>query len=311
MLFVGELRADDNLRPLIEDNIRVGRQLGLDMREQLAGIPDLHLAGRFRAIVARQNEVPVGIINYAMYENRAALGWIHVHSTVDQPQMAMSLMLDYLMPLFIYGLGTVTVSYQGGSMFELEEPLLRHGFQRIERHNMIMPLRVFNAFARVPAGYELQGFSPSQNKTLADICDLALWQTDRRLFPEMDGVAGCQEFVDRVTLFDAVGQFNSDATVLATTNGKVVGYVLATVVGKDTAFIPDIAILDGHRGVGLGKALLTAYLRVNKLQGQRSATLSVTADNEPALNLYRRVGYQISNTYCGYVWENGLKDSGR
>lgn len=52
-----------------------------------------------------------------------------------------------------------------------------------------------------------------------------------------------------------------------------------------------IAVRDGHRGFGLGTALLDALLSAARAEGRRAVSLSVGRTN-PAVRLYERAGFE-------------------
>jgi GNAT superfamily N-acetyltransferase len=60
--------------------------------------------------------------------------------------------------------------------------------------------------------------------------------------------------------------------------------------------IQNLGILPGWRGRGLGEALLLQALHGFRQAGLRRALLEVTAQNEVAIRLYRRLGFRRSKT---------------
>jgi mycothiol synthase len=60
--------------------------------------------------------------------------------------------------------------------------------------------------------------------------------------------------------------------------------------------IQNLGILPGWRGRNLGEALLLQALHGFRQLGLRRALLEVTAQNEPALRLYHRLGFRRSKT---------------
>jgi putative acetyltransferase len=66
-----------------------------------------------------------------------------------------------------------------------------------------------------------------------------------------------------------------------------IGIVLARYGVADVA----MALLDGWRGRGLGKALLEAGVRWARSAGAHKVALEVWPDNAPALGLYRQAGF--------------------
>jgi ribosomal protein S18 acetylase RimI-like enzyme len=57
--------------------------------------------------------------------------------------------------------------------------------------------------------------------------------------------------------------------------------------------IDSVAVLPGNRGQGAGKRLLIEILAKGKSQGHLVAQVSMYIGNEPALNLYRTLGFEV------------------
>jgi ribosomal protein S18 acetylase RimI-like enzyme len=60
--------------------------------------------------------------------------------------------------------------------------------------------------------------------------------------------------------------------------------------------IQNLGILSGWRGRGLGEALLLQALHGFRRIGLARAQLEVTAQNETAIRLYRRLGFRRAKT---------------
>jgi len=56
-----------------------------------------------------------------------------------------------------------------------------------------------------------------------------------------------------------------------------------------------------HRGCGVGKALLEATLHAARARGLTRVELVVRVDNEPAIALYRRFGFEVEGRLRGYL----------
>lgn len=89
------------------------------------------------------------------------------------------------------------------------------------------------------------------------------------------------------------------ARVLVARNaaGKVLGMasaqlVISTAEGAPSAWIEDVVVAEGHRGAGIGGALLAAVLDWAKARGATRAQLLADLDNAPALHFYERLGWQ-------------------
>lgn len=91
--------------------------------------------------------------------------------------------------------------------------------------------------------------------------------------------------------------------LVAEEDGKVVGYVVATMVpnhGRPLGHVKDFAVHPKRRGNGYGTALLTRALAVLAVHGAASVKLEVRADNEAAIELYRQFGFEHLRTVPRY-----------
>jgi ribosomal protein S18 acetylase RimI-like enzyme len=52
-----------------------------------------------------------------------------------------------------------------------------------------------------------------------------------------------------------------------------------------------------QRGRGLGKELLNAFMESSRAKGYRSVILSVEVENEPAIAMYEKAGFEIIKTF--------------
>jgi len=66
-----------------------------------------------------------------------------------------------------------------------------------------------------------------------------------------------------------------------------------------------IAILDGYRGVGLGRRMLQVLLQVSKEGGVPLVELSVLSVNERAIALYRDLGFRKYGSIPGKIRRGG------
>ena len=65
---------------------------------------------------------------------------------------------------------------------------------------------------------------------------------------------------------------------------------------NDEYFISNIAVLSAYQGQGLGKYLLSQAEKTAKEQGFNKISLTVDVENERALSLYKRIGFNVIET---------------
>ena len=101
--------------------------------------------------------------------------------------------------------------------------------------------------------------------------------------------------------------------LLAESHGKWVGVAVcfvgfSTFQARPRLNIHDLAVSPGHRGQGVGEALLKAIDRLAEAEGCLTVTLEVRADN-PARRLYLRHGFEAGDpaTDAMAFWKKRLR----
>jgi ribosomal protein S18 acetylase RimI-like enzyme len=90
---------------------------------------------------------------------------------------------------------------------------------------------------------------------------------------------------------------------VAVTSPRVFTQLLSSVLAssaemeKDAIELTYIGVASGHQGKGLGQALLDQFIEESRSRGYHSVVLSVEAENETALALYRKSGFKIVRTF--------------
>ena len=84
--------------------------------------------------------------------------------------------------------------------------------------------------------------------------------------------------------------------LLAAAGGAAVGvvqlrYRWSVWTSSEDAWIEDVFVSEDARGTGLGRALVEAAIERARERGCRRIELDVDADNDPALALYRSLGF--------------------
>jgi ribosomal-protein-alanine N-acetyltransferase len=98
--------------------------------------------------------------------------------------------------------------------------------------------------------------------------------------------------------------------IVAEENGEVVGYIMCRIeVGLSNfgfsglmkkGHIVSIAVLPQYRHKGIGEALIKSAMEGMRLYNAKQCFLEVRVTNTPAINLYKKLGYEITRTIRGY-----------
>ncbi|KUP04739.1 alanine acetyltransferase [Bacillus coahuilensis p1.1.43] len=84
---------------------------------------------------------------------------------------------------------------------------------------------------------------------------------------------------------------------------QIIGYCGMWLV-VDEAHITNIAILSRYRGRKLGDWLLSIMMKMARDHGATKMTLEVRVSNEPALGLYKKLGFVEGGIRKGYYSDN-------
>jgi ribosomal protein S18 acetylase RimI-like enzyme len=137
------------------------------------------------------------------------------------------------------------------------------------------------------------------------IADAYQGHVDSRINDQYRSVAGARRFLFNIVQYPGCGAFFRPGSYVAFTgeNGHLCGVSLASLVARDCGHITQICVSPAVRGTGIGYALLRRSLLALRDAGCRAATLTVTAANTNAVELYERVGFRIMRQFSAYAWE--------
>lgn len=98
--------------------------------------------------------------------------------------------------------------------------------------------------------------------------------------------------------------------LVAEENGEIVGYIMCRIEFglSDFGFsglikkghIVSVAVTPQHRRKGIGQALIVEALDGMRSYGAKQCFLEVRITNDPAINLYKKLGFKITRTIHGY-----------
>jgi ribosomal protein S18 acetylase RimI-like enzyme len=148
--------------------------------------------------------------------------------------------------------------------------------------------------ATLPSAYRFAPWSPELLHTHADVLFACFHQEiDANVFASLSNRAGC---LNLMTELSRKSNFLPEATWLVLGPTGPCGTVQGVRERKGVGAIQNLGITAAHRGQGLGEALLFQALHGFWQAGMAQAILEVTAQNEGAIRLYRRVGFRRAKT---------------
>jgi ribosomal protein S18 acetylase RimI-like enzyme len=105
--------------------------------------------------------------------------------------------------------------------------------------------------------------------------------------------------------YPGCGSFFQPASYVALDqgSGKLCGISLSSFVNADVGHITQVCVSHAVRGTGVGYELIRRSLELLAKHGCRKASLTVTAANLDAIELYERMGFRQTRNFSAYVWE--------
>jgi len=167
-----------------------------------------------------------------------------------------------------------------------------------KRYRMELDLRgrSFPSFA--PRGYRLLPWTPDLLADHAEVKYLSFRnEIDADVFNGLGAPTGCQRLMQEISAKDG---FLPEATWLAMSTDGADEEPCGTIQGirstNKYGGIQNVRITPVHRGRGLGTALIFAALNGFQQVGLSRVYLEVTAQNDGAVRLYKRLGFRRTKT---------------
>jgi ribosomal protein S18 acetylase RimI-like enzyme len=128
---------------------------------------------------------------------------------------------------------------------------------------------------------------------------------DGRINDQYRSPAGARRFLYNIVQHPGCGAFFAPASWAAFEGetGKLCGISLASMVAPGAGHITQICVSPGVRARGVGYALLRQSIMSLRQAGCASASLTVTAANRHAVDIYERVGFGTLRRFSAFVWE--------
>jgi ribosomal protein S18 acetylase RimI-like enzyme len=171
----------------------------------------------------------------------------------------------------------------------LEPPRVRY----FKRYRMEIDLNGLPP-VELPVSYTFVGWHSGLLDSHAEALYASFIQgIDTIVFPSLSNRVGCQCLMTEITRRPG---FEPWATWLLKYEDCLVGTIQGIRERSGLGAIQNIGIVRSHRERGLGTALILQALHGFRLSGLGRAFLEVTAENDAAVRVYRRLGFRRRKT---------------
>ncbi|MBC7928660.1 MAG: GNAT family N-acetyltransferase [Bryobacteraceae bacterium] len=116
--------------------------------------------------------------------------------------------------------------------------------------------------------------------------------------------AGARRFLHNVVNYPGCGSFLPKASLVALDRTKqIAGLIMASSVAGDVGHITQVCVSPQWKRRGVGYELVRRSMLAMADHGCERASLTVTAANRNAIELYQNIGFRAVRRFAAYVWE--------
>src|SRR4029077_6903557 len=163
-------------------------------------------------------------------------------------------------------------------------------FRAFPRYFLQAPLAGIDALpSKLPAGIVMAPWTENRHDETARLIASAYQgHIDSQINDQYRSPGGARRFLMNIIQYPGCGSFFQPAAFVALEpqKGKLCGLCLSSLVQADVGHITQVCVSKAVRGTGLGYAMIRRALESLANHGCRKATLTVTAANVEAIQLY-------------------------
>jgi ribosomal protein S18 acetylase RimI-like enzyme len=171
---------------------------------------------------------------------------------------------------------------------------------------MLEDLRGFPISRKSSRGVSYQAWSDRFLDSAADLVAQSYRNhVDSLINDQYRSFAGARRFLFNTTQHPGCGVFFRPASLIAADqlSLRIAGICLGSLVHAEVGHITQIAVAPGVQGRGAGFELLRRSVDAFHEHGCRAVSLTVTASNRAAVDLYEQVGFRTIRRFQAFVWE--------
>jgi ribosomal protein S18 acetylase RimI-like enzyme len=189
----------------------------------------------------------------------------------------------------------------------LSRPFVEQGFRRHPRLFMEMPLmRATRPAPSIYPDFEIRGWADSDYQSAAAVITAAYrGHVDAEINDQYRTLSGSLRFLNNIVRFPGCGIFDPESSfvVMHRPTRHIAGLILCSRVRHDVGHVTQVCILPEYRSRGVGEALIACTASALRKRKFSSLSLTVTEANSRAVDLYRRLGFDLKRVFDAFVWE--------
>lgn len=157
----------------------------------------------------------------------------------------------------------------------------------------------------VDPGMRFLPWTDSQLEPAAElIAEAYVGHVDANVTEDYRSVRGAKRFLEQTVNRGSRGRFLPEAGFVArqASSPKLRGICLGRKVGASVGHLTQLCVAPDWRGFGIGSELLRRAVDGFQGAGCDAVSLTVTASNERAVQLYERAGFRTLASFPAFVW---------
>jgi ribosomal protein S18 acetylase RimI-like enzyme len=291
---------------LLEEASHWREELHWDYRSALELIKRFLDAHALSGSVALRNDMAVGYAFYVLEDYKGLIGGLYVTPGQEQGLIGKRLLEELL-----YNMRALPQMHRieaqlmpfGGPV---DETLRQQGFRLHTRKFMLLKLNQQAERApSIDSGLRLDRWNDRYFEPCAKLIYLAYANhIDGEINDQYRSRHGALKFLKNIIHLPGCGQFLPTASFVLRHpgNDELAAAVLTSEVAAGVGHTTQLCVQPGFQGHGLGRALMQTSSDALRGMHYKELSLTVTAENRAAVQLYERLGFATVKSFTAGVW---------
>ena len=276
-------------------------------------LPSIDLIRKFidsrslSGFLAMKDGRPAGYGFYVLEDHKGLIGGLFVSSQYPQATITQELITEMFGALH----ATPRLERIEAQLMpfgtELDPAFLSQYFRLHTRQFML--LRVAEAKLgnkSLSTGLRIENWTDRAFDSAARLIQLAYADhVDGEINDQYRTEAGAMKFLRNIVILPGCGQFLPEASFLVRPAGsdRLIGMVLTSTVQEGVGHTTQICVMPGYQGHGIGRALMEQSIQALRRRQFEWLSLTVTAVNTSAVDLYEHLGFHTIKKFAAGVWQ--------
>ena len=291
---------------LLEEASHWREELHWDYRSALELIKRFLDAHALSGCVALNNETAIGYSFYVLEDYKALIGGLYVSPNHNQAPIGKRLLDEMLFSMRalpqMHRIEAQLMPFGG----PVDEALREQGFRLHTRQFMLLNLQRANHPAgTIDSGMRLERWNDRYFEPCAKLIYLAYANhIDGDINDQYRSRQGALKFLKNIIHLPGCGQFLPPASFVLRHPGsdELIGAVLTSEVAAGVGHTTQLCVQPGFQGHGLGRLLMQTSSEVLRNMHYKELSLTVTAENHAAVQLYEKLGFATIKAFTAGVW---------